>query len=174
MKSVFDVRASKRYDTSMDRNGKRMIQNDQVQEDAFVNIEKITQGKNLTDTEPVSYTHLDVYKRQAQQGVILIEIIGLKITVCIILGRVHDRLPLCFQRRLPNSSIIHPLSKRRQEPFSQKTGQRIRRNAAFAGKSLTGLLLDCTRFLSVVYCFCYGKVPVRCAGHSKEEKGNER
>ena len=106
----------------------------------------------------------------AQQGVILIEIVGLKITVCIILGRVHDRLPLCFQRRLPNSSIIHPLSKRRQEPFSQKTGQRIRRNAAFAGKSRTALLLDCTRFLSVVYCFCYGKVPVRCAGHSKEEK----
>lgn len=40
----------------------------------------------------------------------------------------------------------------------------------YFSKSRTGLLLDCTRFLSVVYCFCYGKVPVRCAGHSKEEK----
>jgi hypothetical protein len=66
--------------------------------------------------------------------------------------------------------MIHPLSKTRQEPFSQKKQQRTARNTAFAGKSFAAALLDCTRFLSVVYCFCYGKVPVRCAGHSKEEK----
>lgn len=73
MKSVFDVRASKRYDTSMDRNGKRMIQNDQVQEDAFVNIEKITQGKNLTDTEQTVLEYildqLDTVQTEGVRGV---------------------------------------------------------------------------------------------------------
>ena len=43
-------------------------------------------------------------------------------------------------------------------------------NTAFAGKPRHRPLLHCTAFLSVVYCSCYGKVPVRCAGHSKEEK----
>ena len=73
MKSVLDVRASKRYDTSMDRNGKRMIQNDHVQEAAFVNIEKITQGKNLTDTEQtvLEYIldHLDTVQTEGVRGV---------------------------------------------------------------------------------------------------------
>ena len=72
MKSVLDVRASKRYDTSIDRNGKRMIQNDHVQEDAFVNIEKITQGKNLTDTEQTMLEyildHLDTSRKDSKGG----------------------------------------------------------------------------------------------------------
>ena len=64
--------------------------------------------------------------------------------------------------------------KRGKNHFHKKYSKEQRETPHLLEKSRTGLLLDCTRFLSVVYCFCYGKVPVRCAGHSKEEKGNER
>ena len=53
MKSVFDVRASKRYDTSMDRNGKRMIQNDQVQEDPRKTKTPFSCGKSFS--RPAAY-----------------------------------------------------------------------------------------------------------------------
>ena len=53
VKSVFDVRASKRYDTSMDRNGKRMIQNDQVQEDPRKTKTQFSCGKSFS--RPAAY-----------------------------------------------------------------------------------------------------------------------
>ncbi len=71
-------------------------------------------------------------------------------------------------------NMIHPLSKTRQRTIFTKNAAKNSAKHRICWKKLCSRPLDCTRFLSVVYCFCYGKVPVRCAGHSKEEKGNER
>ena len=76
-----------------------------------------------------------------QQGVILIDIIGLKIADCIIFGGIHGVLPLFFQAVCRTALLYTRSQNPGKEIFPQKKLQTGPQNTAFAGKSCPHRLL---------------------------------
>ena len=75
-----------------------------------------------------------------------------------------------FVDRCRTSPLYTRHGKGGKNLFHKKRGKEWGKTPHLLENRATAPLLHCTAFLSVVYCSCYGKVPVRCAGHSKEEK----